>query len=70
MMDPLKIVDFNPSRDRQKLLREQEVLDQVSGVENGGSAETKLEASCFFHSISCRVSKHISSFHIRNVTSA
>ncbi|CAI5448230.1 unnamed protein product [Caenorhabditis angaria] len=27
--DPLKITDFSPSRDRQKLLREQEVLDQV-----------------------------------------
>uniref|UniRef100_A0A158PCK9 Inositol 1,4,5-trisphosphate receptor n=1 Tax=Angiostrongylus cantonensis TaxID=6313 RepID=A0A158PCK9_ANGCA len=29
MMDPLQINDFTPSRDRQKLLREQEVLDQV-----------------------------------------
>ncbi|CAI4231953.1 unnamed protein product [Auanema sp. JU1783] len=29
MIDPLKICDFSPSRDRQKLLREQEVLDQV-----------------------------------------
>ncbi|KAK6750287.1 hypothetical protein RB195_002332 [Necator americanus] len=29
MMDPLQINDFSPSRDRQKLLREQEVLDQV-----------------------------------------
>ncbi|XGW30683.1 hypothetical protein V3C99_009556 [Haemonchus contortus] len=29
MMDPLQISDFTPSRDRQKLLREQEVLDQV-----------------------------------------
>uniref|UniRef100_A0A158Q836 Inositol 1,4,5-trisphosphate receptor n=1 Tax=Elaeophora elaphi TaxID=1147741 RepID=A0A158Q836_9BILA len=29
MPDPLKIVDFKPSRDRQKLLREQGVLDQV-----------------------------------------
>ncbi|CAB3409789.1 unnamed protein product [Caenorhabditis bovis] len=29
MIDPLKITDFTPSRDRQKLLREQEVLDQV-----------------------------------------
>lgn len=29
MLDPLKIIDFSPSRDRQKLLREQEVLDQV-----------------------------------------
>ncbi|VDN33782.1 unnamed protein product [Cylicostephanus goldi] len=28
MMDPLQINDFTPSRDRQKLLREQEVLDQ------------------------------------------
>lgn len=27
--DPIKIVDFKPSRDRQKLLREQGVLDQV-----------------------------------------
>lgn len=29
LTDPLKITDFSPSRDRQKLLREQEVLDQV-----------------------------------------
>ncbi|CAJ0580486.1 unnamed protein product, partial [Mesorhabditis spiculigera] len=29
MIDPLKINDFSPNRDRQKLLREQEVLDQV-----------------------------------------
>ncbi|KJH49238.1 RIH domain protein [Dictyocaulus viviparus] len=29
MRDPLQINDFVPSRDRQKLLREQEVLDQV-----------------------------------------
>ncbi|CAD6191298.1 unnamed protein product [Caenorhabditis auriculariae] len=29
ILDPLKVVDFSPSRDRQKLLREQEVLDQV-----------------------------------------
>lgn len=30
MIDPLKIADFAPNRDRQKLLREQEVLDQVA----------------------------------------
>lgn len=29
VIDPLKIVDFHPSRDRQKLLREQGVLDQI-----------------------------------------
>lgn len=29
MIDPLRIVDFKPSRDRQKLLREQGVLDQI-----------------------------------------
>ncbi|KAK0400335.1 hypothetical protein QR680_003453 [Steinernema hermaphroditum] len=29
MADPLKIVDFTPKRDRQKLLREQGVLDQI-----------------------------------------
>nr|pir hypothetical protein F33D4.2a - Caenorhabditis elegans [Caenorhabditis elegans] len=29
LADPLKISDFSPSRDRQKLLREQEVLNQV-----------------------------------------
>ncbi|EGT46599.1 hypothetical protein CAEBREN_30230 [Caenorhabditis brenneri] len=29
LADPLKITDFSPSRDRQKLLREQEVLHQV-----------------------------------------
>ncbi|TMS38971.1 hypothetical protein L596_005581 [Steinernema carpocapsae] len=29
MQDPLKIVDFSPKRDRQKLLREQGVLDQI-----------------------------------------
>ncbi|VDD89339.1 unnamed protein product [Enterobius vermicularis] len=29
MIDPLKIVDFKPSRDRQKLLREQGVLAQI-----------------------------------------
>lgn len=29
MTDPIKIVDFKPPRDRQKLLREQGVLDQV-----------------------------------------
>ncbi|PAV87625.1 hypothetical protein WR25_26593 isoform A [Diploscapter pachys] len=29
MINPLKISDFSPSRDRQKLLREQEVLDQI-----------------------------------------
>uniref|UniRef100_A0A1I7YYU4 Inositol 1,4,5-trisphosphate receptor n=1 Tax=Steinernema glaseri TaxID=37863 RepID=A0A1I7YYU4_9BILA len=29
MVDPLKIVDFCPKRDRQKLLREQEVLAQI-----------------------------------------
>uniref|UniRef100_A0A915PLW3 Inositol 1,4,5-trisphosphate receptor n=1 Tax=Setaria digitata TaxID=48799 RepID=A0A915PLW3_9BILA len=29
MTDPIKIVDFKPSRDRQKLLREQGVLDQI-----------------------------------------
>lgn len=27
--DPLRIVDFNPTRDRQKLLREQGVLGEV-----------------------------------------
>ncbi|VDK41879.1 unnamed protein product [Anisakis simplex] len=29
MIDPLRIIDFKPSRDRQKLLREQGVLDQI-----------------------------------------
>ncbi|VDN22243.1 unnamed protein product [Gongylonema pulchrum] len=29
IIDPIKILDFKPSRDRQKLLREQGVLDQV-----------------------------------------
>ncbi|KAM3725760.1 Inositol 1,4,5-trisphosphate receptor [Dirofilaria immitis] len=51
MADPIKIVDFNPPRDRQKLLREQGVLDQIFALlripflpRNGNDSEPLLSS--------------------------